>query len=199
MNKLLRLVAAVAAAVMLVAGPAAAAASTFRAWTTQFSVVDVVGDTPDELAQVVANCPAGFAERGALIIKSQFAVQVESDVYTGTMQSVSDQHCSVPRPPMSTWIDGSRKVTPIDMEAGHMVLATPEGDQLFLDYRGPGVIKGNLFGANTHSFNGPYTITGGTGIFTGATGHGDFSGDVQATTTGFTGAWTMHGTIKVRD
>lgn len=196
MSKLLRLVIAVAAA-MLLAAPAVAAAGTFRVSTTRFSVVDVIGDSPDEVAQVVANCPAGFAERGALIIKSQFTVQVESNVYTGTMQSVADQHCSVPRPPMSTWIDGSRKVTPIDMEAGHMVLATPSGDRLFLDYRAPGVIKGDLFGANTHSFNGPYTITGGTGIFAGATGQGDFSGDVQATVSGFTGGWTMHGTINV--
>ena len=44
----------------------------------------------------------------------------------------------VPRPPMSTWVDGTRKVMPIELEAGHMVLATPSGDELSLDYRAPG-------------------------------------------------------------
>jgi hypothetical protein len=177
---------------MLSAAPAAAATSTFRAATTQAAVVAVISDP----AQIAANCPAGFAERGALLLKSQFTVQVESAVYSGTMQSLSDQHCSVPRPPMSTWIDGTRTVTPIQMEAGHMVLATPVGDQLFLDYRAPGVIKGDLFGLNTHTFNGPFTITGGTGIFERATGHGALFGEVQATATGFTGGWTMQGTIS---
>lgn len=193
MKRLFRLVAAVAAALMLLAAPAAAATSTFRAATTQVAVVALINDP----VQVAANCPAGFAERGALLVKSQLTFQVESDVYSGTMQSLSDQHCSVPRPPMSTWIDGTRTVTPLEMEAGHMVLATPAGDQLFLDYRAPGVIKGDLFGLNTHTFNGPYTITGGTGIFEGATGHGALFGEVQATATGFTGGSTMNGTISV--
>src|SRR5512133_37842 len=163
MKKLFRSVAAAAAAMMAFAAPAAAATSTFRARTTQASIVAVISDP----AQIAANCPAGFVERGALLLKSQFTVQVESDVYSGTMQSLADQHCSVPRPPMATWIEGTRTVTPIEMEAGHLVLATPAGDELFLDYRGPGVIKGDLFGLNTHTFNGPYTITGGTGISAG--------------------------------
>ena len=195
MKRLFRLLAAATAAVMLVAAPAAAATSTFRARTTQAAVVAVISDP----GQIAANCPAGFAERGALLLKSQFTVQVESDVFSGTMQSVSDQHCSVPRPPMHTWIGGTRTVTPIEMEAGHMVLASPSGDQLFLDYRAPGVIKGDLFGLNTHTFNGPYTITGGTGLFEGASGHGALFGEVQATATGFTGGWTMEGTISVPD
>lgn len=192
MKRLLRLVAAVAAALMLLAAPAAAITSTFRAATTQAVVVAVTGDP----AQIAANCPAGFAERGALLLKSQFTVQVESDVFSGTMHSLADQHCSVPRPPMDTWINGTRTVTPIEMEAGHMVLATSAGDELFLDYRAPGVIKGDLFGLNTHTFNGPYTITGGTGVFEGATGHGALFGEVQATATGFTGGWTMKGEIS---
>lgn len=78
-----------------------------------------------------------------------------------------------------------------------MVLATPAGDQLFLDYRAPGAIKGDLFGLNTHTFNGPYTITGGTGHFEGATGHGALFGEVQATTAGFTGGWAMKGATSV--
>jgi hypothetical protein len=78
-----------------------------------------------------------------------------------------------------------------------MVLATPAGDELFIDYRAPGVIKGNLFGANTHTFHGPYSITGGTGIFAGASGHGATNGQVSATATGFSGGWVMHGTLRV--
>lgn len=193
--RLSRSAAVLAAAMMAFAAPAAAATSTLRMWTTQAAIVGLTGDP----AVVAASCPAGFAERGALVISSQETVQVESAVYSGTMHSITDQHCSVPRPPMSTWADGTRKVTPIQMEAGHLVLATPAGDELFVDYRGPGVIKGELFGANTHTFNGPYTVTGGTGIFEGATGHGSLTGEVHATATGFTGGWALHGSISVPD
>jgi hypothetical protein len=195
MKKLFRLFTATAATVMLVAAPAAAATSTFHARTTQMAVVGLSFDR----GVVAANCPAGFAERGGAFLTTQETVHVDSEVFSGTLHSVSDQHCSVPRPPMSTWIDGTRKVTPIELEAGHMVLATEYGDQLVLDYRAPGVIKGDLLGVNTHTFNGSYTVTGGTGIFAGATGHGNVSGEVQATATGFTGGWTMHGTISVPD
>ena len=180
---------------MLVAAPAGATTSKFHLRTTQVTVLPPISD-PN---QVRANCPAGFAERGALLLRTQETVQAESDVYSGSMQSLADQHCSVPRPPMSTWLDGSRDVTPIQLEAGRMTLATSAGHQLFISYRAPGVIKGDLFGLNTHTFNGSYTITGGTGIFAGATGHGSLTGEVQATATGFTGGWTMHGTIRVPD
>lgn len=193
MKKLLGIVAVVAAAVMLVAVPASAATSTFRAQSTQMTLTLFTLDP----ALVAANCPAGFVERGGGFITEVETMQVESAVYTGTLQSVSDQHCSVPRPPVSTWVNGQRKVTPIELEAGHMVLATPAGDELFIDYRAPGVIKGDLFGANTHTVHGPYTITGGTGIFNGATGHGEVSGQVQATPAGFIGQLMLHGTISV--
>lgn len=195
MKKLLTLVAAASATLMMAATPAGAATSTFRAQSTEMRVTSLSFD-PDVVA---ANCPAGFAERGGAFLTEEETMQVESSVYTGTLQSVSDQHCSVPRPPMSTWVDGTRKATPIELEAGHMVLATPAGDQLFIDYRAPGVIKGALFGANTHTAHGPYTITGGTGIFEGATGHGEVTGEVQATATGFIGELTMRGTINVPD
>lgn len=194
MKRLSRLAVAVGAGLMVLAAPANAATSTFYARTTQLTVLSFSLDT----TVVAANCPAGFAERGGGLLTTEETVQVESDVYSGTLQSVSDQHCSVPRPPMATWVDGSRKVTPIELEAGHMVLAAPSGDgQLFIDYRAPGVIKGALFGLNTHTLHGPYTITGGTGIFEGASGHGVISGEVQATATGFTGVWEMRGTISV--
>lgn len=194
MKRLSRVVAVMALALTLVAAPASAATSTFYAQSTQIMVTGF--DTDPTV--VAANCPAGFAERLGAVITGQGTVLVESDVYGGTLYGV-DQHCSVPRPPVSTWIDGTRKVTPLEYEAGHLVLATPSGDELFIDYRAPGVIKGEIFGLNTHTFNGPYTITGGTGIFEGATGHGNYSGEVQATATGYTGGWTMHGTIRVPD
>lgn len=194
MKRVSRVVAVMGLALMLVAAPASAVTSTFYAQTTQMTVTGFDMDP----TVVAANCPAGFAERLGAVITAQATVQVESDVYAGTLYA-ADQHCSVPRPPVSTWIDGTRKVTPIEMEAGHMVLATTEGDELFVDYRAPGVIKGELLGLNTHTFNGPYTITGGTGTFEGATGHGHLSGEVQATATGFTGGFTLHGTIVVPD
>lgn len=196
MTKPFRLAAATGVGLMmLVAAPADAAASTFYVQTTQVTVLALVGD-PD---QVAANCPAGFVERGGRLLLTQETVQVESDVYTGTMQTVADQHCSVPRPPMFTWIDGSRTVIPIEFEAGQMTLATQAGDELFVSYRAPGVLKGDLFGLNTHTFNGPYTITGGTGIFAGASGHGSLSGEIQGTATGFSGGFEMHGTLTVPD
>lgn len=195
MKKLHRAVAVMALGLTLVATPASADTSTFDARTTQMAVTSFTMDP----AIVAANCPDGFVARQGALLTTQETVQVDTDVYSGTLQTLSDQHCSVPRPPVSTWIDGTRKVTPIELEAGHMVLATPSGDELFLDYRAPGVIKGDLFGLNTHTFNGPYTITGGTGIFEGATGQGNVSGEVEATATGFTGGWTMHGTMSLPD
>lgn len=194
MKKLFRLVAVVALGLMLVAAPASAATSTFYAQSTQIAVTGFDTDP----AVVAANCPTGFVERLGAVITGEGTVVVESDVYSGAMDS-SDVHCSVPRPPVPTWIDDTRKVTPIEYEVGHLILATPSGDELFIEYRAPGVMKGEIFGLNTHTFNGPYTITGGTGIFEGATGHGHYSGEVQATATGYTGGTTMHGTISVPD
>jgi hypothetical protein len=55
-----------------------------------------------------------------------------------------------------------------------MTLAAP-GGTLEIAYEAPGVVHGPvLLGPNVHTANGPYTITGGTGIFEGATGHGHF-------------------------
>ncbi len=193
MNELTRLTAAVEADVEAVGAPASAATTTFRAATITMAVTSL---SPDR-AVVEANCPEGFADRGALFITSEETVDVESEVYTGSMHTVSDHHCSVPGPPESVWTDGLATVTPIELEAGHMVLATPAGDRLSLDYRAPGVIKGDLLGANTHTFSGPYTVTGGTGLFTGATGRGRLDGEVQATGTGFTGGWRLNGTLHV--
>lgn len=191
--KLIRLATAGALALMLLAAPAQAATNTFHARTTQVTVLPPIADP----AQVAANCPAGFAERGALLLRTVETVEVQTRVYSGTMHSVTDQHCSVPRPPMSKWIDGSKKVIPIQLEAGQMTLRTPSGDLLYISYRAPGVIKGDLFGLNTHTFHGPYTITGGTGVFAGATGHGSLAGQVLGTATGYTGGWEMHGTLRV--
>jgi hypothetical protein len=193
MKKMAHVAAATAAALMVLASPAAAGTSTFSAETTQFAIVGVSGDP----GRITAECPPGFLQRQALIIESRETVQVESAVFNGTMTTILDQHCSVPRPPVANWGDGSRAVTPIEMEAGHMTLQADNGDLLYLDYRGPGVLKGDIFGLNTHTFNGPFTITGGTGVFTGASGHGHLAGQAQATATGFTGGWNVNGEITV--
>jgi hypothetical protein len=66
-----------------------------------------------------------------------------------------------------------------DAEAhGRQVMVlTAAGGTLTMSQSAPGVLMGDLFaGPNTHTGNGPYAITEGTGIFAGATGHGHVTG-----------------------
>jgi hypothetical protein len=70
-------------------------------------------------------------------------------------------------------------VTPgrVHVRDGRGVLTSRKGDELHLSYEA----EGNLprLGGKVH-VSGPFTITGGTGQFSGATGGGTFSADVNA-------------------
>jgi len=74
------------------------------------------------------------------------------------------------------------------IRAGLMTLVTPGGDTLGLAYKLPGVFTGDLtltiVGPSEHSANGPFTITSGTGIFAGASGHGHVGGLADSTSAG---------------
>jgi hypothetical protein len=61
------------------------------------------------------------------------------------------------------------------------------------------VIHGPVFlGPNVATYNGPYTVTGGTGIFEGATGHGhiDWAGVFDGSVFDISG--TLNGSLVVR-
>ncbi len=177
-------------------GPAAAAAGPLdMTWTPGLVTADF---DPGHVAQ---RCPAGWDTRQAAILSAVGGVgelTYQGQTYAAT---VDQSHCSLPLPHTSSPADLlARDVTPIDIEAGRMTITTSVG-QLFVNYRAPGVFRGDLtfVGYNKHVFNGPYTVTGGTGLFANAAGdghlHGFAEGGAGAPVTG--GLGTLNGSLRL--
>ncbi|HEX6232002.1 MAG TPA: hypothetical protein VFZ63_02640 [Jiangellaceae bacterium] len=209
MKRPIRLAAAVLAAMTLTIPPASADTSRVGFETTGVTSGGPIFD-PDQVSQ---RCPDGWVERMGVILVVQGTGELTTELSDEPMTvQFEDTHCSVPRPPAETWfplLGGDRNyATPIQMESGIMQFTTTDGlSTLTVHYRGPGVMKGDIFllepgDTNTHTFNGPYEIVDGTGIFEGASGHGRISGTAVATHDGtLFGAidfeWTMDGTLRL--
>lgn len=198
MTRLFRVLFAVllTGAALLTAGSASAAGNAMRMTWTPGAVT--ANFNPVDVAQ---RCPAGWAERGAAIVTSTGGSGELTYQGRTVRVTVNQSHCSLPRPHAKTMADlFARTVTPIDIESGRMAIISSSGD-LTLNYRAPGVFKGDLtfVGYNVHTFNGPYTITGGTGLFTGASGNGHLQGIAEggqgAPVSG--GEGTLNGSLRL--
>lgn len=123
-----------------------------------------VGFNPDP-ADVAARCPAG----SQWILQTAGSGELTSAAYTGPVD-YSTEHCS--RIVAGDLTDHA--VGKID--AGRLTLVTPSGDELYATYRGTFVFNGDVESNTWRSdVSQSFTITGGTGIFAGASGHGYFS------------------------
>jgi hypothetical protein len=124
-----------------------------------------VGFNPDPGA-VEARCPTG----SQWILSTVASVDMESDIYTGTLWATND-HCS-------RWVHAPRgtgdETLPGKIADGKMIMTTPGGDTLVLATRGTFVFRGDTvtFSSFTSDVRIVFDIVDGTGIFEGATGHG---------------------------
>jgi hypothetical protein len=192
MTRLFRMTVLVAALMLTSAAQVAAAGNAVRA-----SMTGTPAGVNFDPAAVAERCPADFVGVGA-IVQSAGSGELASEAYTGPV-TYTDEHCTRPRQaPPDVF---AREVTPLLIAAGMMTLATPTGDTLNLEFTNPGVLKGDLTlaGFNRHTFNGPYTITGGTGIFAGASGHGQIGGvaEGEGGPGGIVITLDLHGSLRV--
>ena len=155
-----------AAAVLLAALAAFAVTAAFAGGNALRASLqgNVVGINEDPAA-VAVRCPDAGGDPQA-IVRVAGSGGLASAVYSGPV-AFSAEHCT------RLLVMTEHDVIVTQGRAGLLTLATPQGDELHAAYTQPGVLKGDLFGANEHSANGPYTITGGTGVFRGASGHGN--------------------------
>ena len=183
-------VAALLAALMLVGAAPAAAANAMTA-SLELSIVGFTID-PDAVA---ARCPPVFPEAPAewphAILQSAGTGTMTSEAYTGPI-TISESHCSM------VLAVSEHQVAVVLIRAGRLTAVTPGGDTLTVAYRAPGVFKGDLtlVGARLHVANGPYTVTGGTGVLAGASGHGHIHVFDDG---GPTGSLTLNGSLAVAD
>ncbi len=108
------------------------------------------------------DCPAGYV----ITVMEQGAGVLTSEAYSGAVE-YSSHHCTRlirenPEP----------MVTVGRADFGELTFGTPGGDELYLGFQGPFVVKGAFPTDYRTVFNGRYSITGGTGVFSGASGSG---------------------------
>jgi hypothetical protein len=150
----------------------------------------IVGFSIDPTA-VAGRCPPAFPqtppEWAQAILRSAGSGTLASAAYTGPV-TFTAEHCTV----IVVVTEHAQAV--VRIRAGLMTITTPGGDTLSLAYEAPGVFRGDLFlvGPREHVGNGPYTITGGTGVFAGATGHGHMNVQDQG---GPTAPLTLNGSL----
>jgi hypothetical protein len=188
MKKLLAAAVLLAALAAFAVTAAAASVAMTASMTVDPSTLYII---PSDLfpVQVAARCGPALPQG---IVGGTASGEMTSEVYTGPF-TLTDEHCTLL---VNIRNDGQLAVAHVRL--GEMTLAVP-GGTLEIAYEAPGVIHGPVFlGPNVHTGNGPYTITGGTGIFDGATGHGHFSG-----TGGFDGSvfdvnYDLNGSLVVR-
>jgi hypothetical protein len=170
MFRLFRVAALLAALALLAASPAAAA-TPLRASLEGH----IVGFNQDPAA-VAARCPPGSPQA---ILQIAGSGVLTSEAYAGPVE-FSEEHCSL------LLVVTNHDLAVGYIRAGLMTMVTPGGDTLSFAYKLPGVFTGDLtlVGPSEHSANGPFTITGGTGIFAGASGHGHVGGLADSTSAG---------------
>ena len=168
---------------------AAAAGNAMRAsMTVDPSTLYVI---PGDLfpAPVSARCGPALPQA---IVGATASGEMTSEVYTGPF-TMTEEHCTLL---VNITNDGQLAVAHVRL--GEMTLAAP-GGTLEIAFEAPGVIHGPVFlGPNVHTSNGPYTITGGTGIFEGATGHGHIGGTGVFDGSVFDVNMTLNGSLVVR-
>jgi hypothetical protein len=160
MKAMLR-VAAVVAALMLAGGTQAAAGNAMSA-SLEGTVVSVNTDP----AAVATRCPAGFNA----IVQTEGSGELTSGAYTGPVD-YSSEHC------VRFLVVTNHELAVIKLGAGVLTIVTPDGDELHAAYTQTGVLTGGVTGVSSN--NGPFTITGGTEVFAGASGHGHVSANAD--------------------
>ena len=180
MIKLLQVAVLLGALTVVGATPAA----TGNAMTASLPEGFIVGFNQDPAA-VAARCPPGYPQA---IVQSEQSGVLTSGAYTGPV-TASSEHCSL------LLVVTEHELAVIRIDAGVLTLVTPDGDELHATYKAPGVFTGDLtlVGPSQHRANGPYTITGGTGIFAGASGHGHLG--ILADSEG--GTWDLNGSLEL--
>lgn len=158
MTKALR-VAVLLAALIVVGATPAAAGNAMRASLEGITT----GFNPDPAA-VAARCPAGFE----WILQTAGTGELTSETYAGPV-TYTTEHCS--RVLAGTLTDHA--VGKID--AGLLTLSA-NGDELYATYQGTFVFNGEVGVAWRSDVSQSFVITGGTGDFEGASGHGHFPG-----------------------
>ena len=176
-------------AVLVLVGttPATAGVAMRASWT-----VDSIYVAPGDLFPEEVEARCGSAEFQA-IVGGTASGEMTSEVYTGPITLVGE-HCTLL---VKIRNDGLLSVAHIRL--GEMtLLATEAVGTLEMAFKAPGVIHGDVFlGPNVHTYNGPYRITGGTGIFEGATGHGHIGGVGEFDGTAFDITETLNGSLIV--
>jgi hypothetical protein len=157
MTRLLRVTALVMTLVLAGAWPATAAEpmrASLQGITVGFSA------DPGALA---ARCPAG----SEWILRTAGSGQLSSEAYAGSVD-YSTEHCSrVLAGTMPGHAVGK-------IAAGLLTLVTPGGDELYAAYEGTFVFNGDVAVAWRSDVHQSFAITGGTGVFAGASGNGSF-------------------------
>lgn len=181
MSRLLRATALLAAVAMAAASAATADGNAMK--MTLHSPVSVAsGDT--------SSCPTGYLWVGTL--HDDGPGTMVSTAYSGDVTFTAD-HCT-------RILVNQRAGTPDAIAVGKIVgtqtVVTPEGI-LHFDFQGTFVLKGAFpMGDFTTDGTMSWTVTGGTGVFAGAAGHG--AGDIhQEPLSGLT--LEMNGALQLND
>ncbi len=155
-TKLIVVIGLVTTLMLVGTSPATAAGVAMRA-----SLKGVVVGFDDDPAAVAERCPAGYQ----WITQTAGSGELTSEAHAGPVAFFSE-HCSrVLAGALTGHAVGK-------VAAGLLTLAAPGGDQLYVAYRCTFVFNADVAGCRT-DVNCPFEIAGGTGIFTGASGHGD--------------------------
>lgn len=116
---------------------------------------------PDPVA-VAERCPEGFE----WILGSAGGGYLKTPVYRGEIM-LAAEHCS-------RWVTPPGEIADGQIGAGFLTMSTPDGDELWLKYRGRFHFEGDLEGEYTSTVRMKYKIVGGTGVFEDASGRGFF-------------------------
>lgn len=153
--------AALAAVVLTAAAAGAGGGNSVRASldaTAQFGSMDPAA---------LAACPAGYD--WFVVIETVGTGTMTSDVYTGPV-TWFEHHCTRL---LLEQRAGTTDAHTVGRNVGEQTVVTEDGDELYGSFSGHFVLDG-FFPSGEYEMHGgvAYTITGGTGIFEGATGHG---------------------------
>lgn len=152
--RLLRVIALLATLTVAVAAAATAGGNAMRA--------SLEGGT-SIISPDTSGCPAGFD--WFFIVYDAGTGTMTSDAYSGDV-TWSGEHCT--RILLAATEEHGHSVGKV---VGTSTMVTPEGE-LYLEFHGTFVLNGTPPVAYHTDATTPYTVTGGTGIFAGASGHG---------------------------
>lgn len=134
-------------------------------------------------AEVAELCPAGHT--WIVVLQGYGAGSLTSEAYTGDV-AWSGRHCT------RLVVERPGHITIGKTASLFMTFVTPEGE-LTIEHQGGFVLKGTFPVDYRTDGTASYTVTDGTGVFAGATGHGHM--DVVDSQDGF--AFTLNGSLKL--